>query len=189
MRVSAQEAPPPRRPFSTTGCTPLIAFPGFFPTASIFLFFATSHSGGNPKENGIYMASVDNQETHFIVATDSAAQYASGYLLFRSGSALDGTKLRSGIRQAVRISSPSQSTTSATTPVYGRSIFSVSQNGLLVYQAGDTAIRACALPGSIGPARKLSAVNDRENTTIDLRLSPDGKRLAYGGPLAYGSLT
>jgi hypothetical protein len=34
------------------------------------------------KQNGIYFGSVDSTETHLITPTESAAQHASGYLLY-----------------------------------------------------------------------------------------------------------
>ncbi|MFZ0320047.1 MAG: protein kinase, partial [Candidatus Sulfotelmatobacter sp.] len=63
-------------------------WPWFLPDGKHFLFLATSHTGGDPTPNGIYFASLDNKETRQIVTSDSAAQYASGYLLYRANTAL-----------------------------------------------------------------------------------------------------
>jgi len=182
MRVSAQGGPATPATVLDNRMHSTHRFPWFLPDGKHFLFFATSHSGGNPKENGIYMASVDNQETHFIVATDSAAQYASGYLLFRSGSALMAQSFDPESGKLSGSAHPLIDNIRYDSGVW-RSIFSVSQNGLLVYQAGDTAIAGMRIAWFNRSGKELSTVNDRENTTIDLRLSPDGKRLAYGGPL------
>jgi serine/threonine protein kinase len=63
-------------------------WPWFLPDGKHFIFLATSHTGGDPKQNGVYFGSVDSTETHMVIATDSAAQYASGYLLYRATTAL-----------------------------------------------------------------------------------------------------
>ena len=63
-------------------------WPWFLPDGKHFIFFATSHTGGDAKQNGIYFGSVDSTETHLVIATDSAAQYASGYLLYQANTAL-----------------------------------------------------------------------------------------------------
>src|SRR5277367_5625198 len=63
-------------------------WPWFLPDGKHFIFIATSHTGGDPKQNGIYFGSVDSTETQMVISTDSAAQYASGYLLYRAGNTL-----------------------------------------------------------------------------------------------------
>jgi eukaryotic-like serine/threonine-protein kinase len=63
-------------------------WPWFLPDGKHFLFLATNHTGGDPKQNGIYFGSVDNKETHLIVNAESGAEYASGYLLYRLNTAL-----------------------------------------------------------------------------------------------------
>jgi len=187
MRVSAQGG-------SVTAATALDSskhsthrFPWFLPDGKHFLYFATSHSGGNPKQNGVYMASVDNQESHFIVATDSAAEYASGYLLFRSGTALMAQAFDP---ESGKLSGPARPLIDNIRYDSGvwRSIFSVSQNGLLVYQAGKSAAAGTRMAWLDRSGKELSTVNDRENTTIDLRISPDGKRVAYGSPIGIWTL-
>src|SRR3981081_2905649 len=63
-------------------------WPAFLPDGKHFLFFATNHSGGNPLQNGIYVASLEDDSAKFVLPTDSQAQYAAGYLLFRQQQAL-----------------------------------------------------------------------------------------------------
>jgi len=115
------------------------------------------------------------------VATDSAAQYASGYLLFRSGSALMATKLRSGIRQAVRISSPSH----RQHPLRLRcmaSIFSVSQTVSSSTKPATRRLRACALP--VRSVRQGTQRRQRSGKYDDRSAAlTDGKRLPTAGPL------
>jgi Tol biopolymer transport system component len=187
MRVSAQGG-------SVTPATALDSkqhsthrFPWFLPDGKHYLYFATSHSGGDPKHNGIYFGSVDNQEPQFIVATDSAAEYASGYLLFRSGTALMAQPFDPESGKLSGTAHPLVDNIRYDSGVW-RSIFSVSQNGLLVYQAGSTAAAGTRMAWLDRSGKELSTANDRENTTIDLRLSPDGKRLAYGSSLGIWTL-
>ncbi|MEY2394314.1 MAG: eukaryotic-like serine/threonine-protein kinase, partial [Acidobacteriaceae bacterium] len=63
-------------------------WPWFLPDGKHFIFLATSHTGGDAKQNGIYFGSVDGTESHMVVMADSAAQFASGYLLYRADRAL-----------------------------------------------------------------------------------------------------
>src|SRR5262249_19033404 len=63
-------------------------WPWFLPDSKHFLYLANSHTGGDPRQNGIYFASLDGRENRLILATDSAAQFTSGNLLYRAGNAL-----------------------------------------------------------------------------------------------------
>jgi eukaryotic-like serine/threonine-protein kinase len=162
-------------------------WPWFLPDGRHFIFFATSHTGGDPKQNGIYFGSVDSTETHLVIATDSAAQYASGYLLYRANTALVAQPFN-----------PQKGTLSgAAIPVVNnlrddvgvwRSIFAVSQNGLLIYQPGsaDSAKSHFVVFDRSGKA--LDDYNPQEVTIADvrsllgvrdLRLSPDNKKVAF----------
>jgi serine/threonine protein kinase len=162
-------------------------WPWFLPDGKHFIFLATSHTGGDPKQNGVYFGSVDSTETHMVIATDSAAQYASGYLLYRATTALVAQPF-----------DPQKGSLSGTViPLVNnlrddvgvwRSIFSVSQNGLMVYQPGsaDSAKSHLVLFDRSG---KPLADYDPQETTItdarallgvrDVRLSPDNKRVAF----------
>jgi eukaryotic-like serine/threonine-protein kinase len=187
MRVSAQGGSVAPATVLDTRKHSTHRFPWFLPDGKHFLFFATSHSGGDPKQNGVYMASVDNQESRFIVATDSAPEYASGYLLFRSGTALMAQRFDPESAKLLGAAHPLIDNIRYDAGVW-RSIFSVSQNGLLVYQGGNTAAAGTRMAWFDRSGKELSTVNDRESTTIDLRISPDGKRVAYGGSLGIWTL-
>jgi serine/threonine protein kinase/Tol biopolymer transport system component len=162
-------------------------WPWFLPDGKHFIFLGTSHTGGDPKQNGIYFASTENEETHLVLATDSAAQYASGYLLYRANTALvaqpfdpeKGTlsgspiPLVSNLRDDVGV---------------WRSIFSVSQNGLLTYQRGSTDSAKSHLVIFDRSGKTLADYDPQENTATnvrallgvrDVRLSPDNKRVAF----------
>ncbi|MGC2818058.1 MAG: protein kinase [Candidatus Sulfotelmatobacter sp.] len=153
-------------------------WPWFLPDGKHFLFLATSHTGGDPTPNGIYYGSVDNKETRQLVTSDSAAQYASGYLLYRSNTAL--------VAQPFDPESGTLSGSAA--PLFNnlrddvgvwRSIFAVSQNGLMVYQLGNAASAKSKLVWFDRSGKALADFDPGESTIIDLRLSPDNKRVAF----------
>ena len=159
-------------------------WPWFLPDGRHFIFLATSHTGGDPKQNGIYFGSVDSTESRLLVATESAAQYASGYLLYQVNTALvaqpfvhalsgSAIPLVNNLRDDVGV---------------WRSIFAVSQNGLMVYQAGSADSARSHLVWFDRTGKEL-ADYDPQETTIndvhallgvrDVRLSPDNKRVAF----------
>ena len=162
-------------------------WPLFLPDGKHFIFLATSHTGGDPKQNGIYFGSVDSAETHLVIATDSAAQYASGYLLYRVNTALVAQPFDPQKGSLSGTAIPLVNNLRDDVGVW-RSIFSVSQNGLLIYQSGsaDSAKSHLVLFDRSG---KPLADYDPQEATItdarallgvrDVRLSPDNKRVAF----------
>ncbi len=165
-------------------------WPWFLPDGKHFIFFATNHTGGDPKQNGIYFASVDSTEAHFVVATDSAAQYASGYLLYHANTALvaqpfdpqkgilsgSATVLVNNLRDDVGV---------------WRSIFAVSQNGLMIYQAGSATSAKSRLVWFDRSGKALADYDPHDASVVDVRdvrLSPDGKRVAFASELGIWTL-
>src|SRR5205807_2469097 len=63
-------------------------WPKFLPDGKHFLYLATNHNGGQSEANGVYFGSLDGKENRLLVTSDSGADYANGYLLFHSGTAL-----------------------------------------------------------------------------------------------------
>jgi Tol biopolymer transport system component len=59
-----------------------------------------------------------------------------------------------------------------------RAIFSTSQNGTLIYQSGSAAAAGTRMAWFDRTGKEVAQVSDRANTAIDIRLSPDGKRVA-----------
>jgi len=185
FKVSAQGgAPAPVTVLDPTKHT-THRWPWFLPDGKHFLFLATSHTSSDPMQNGIYFGSVDSPETHMIIATDAAAQYASGYLLYHANSALVAQPFDP---QAGKLSG-------ASVPLVGnirydsgvwRSIFATAQNGLMVYQASSAATMGTRLVWLDRTGKEVSAVTERENLNIDVRLSPDRKLVAFvaGNPVA-----
>jgi len=162
-------------------------WPWFLPDGRHFIFLATSHTGGDPKQNGIYFGSVDSTESHLLVATESAAEYASGYLLYQVDTALVAQPFdpQRGVLSGSAI--PLVNNLRDDVGVW-RSIFAVSQNGLMVYQAGSADSARSHLVWFDRTGKEL-ADYDPQETTIndvhallgvrDVRLSPDNKRVAF----------
>jgi eukaryotic-like serine/threonine-protein kinase len=153
-------------------------WPWFLPDGKHFLFLATSHTGGDPRQNGIYFGSVDNVESRLILATDSAAQYSSDNLLYRAGNALVAQPFdpQSGNLKGPAV--PLVGTLRDDVGVW-RSIFATSQNGVLVFEEGNAAAARTRLTWFDRMGKELSTYDVRENTIANLRLSSDGKRVAF----------
>src|SRR5262249_35107132 len=80
------------RPMHTTH-----RWPQLLPDGKHFLYFAGSHSGtASPEGNGIYFASMDAKVNRKVLATDGNAVFADGYLLYRSGVALQARRFDPG---------------------------------------------------------------------------------------------
>jgi serine/threonine protein kinase len=162
-------------------------WPGFLPDGKHFIFLATSHTGGDPKQNGIYFGSLDSTEAHLVLATDSAAQYASGYLLYRANTALVAQPFDP--QKGILSGSPIPLVTNLRDDVgVWRSIFAVSQNGLLIYQRGSLDSAKSHLVVFDRSGKTLADYDPQESSTTnvhaslgvrDVRLSPDNKRVAY----------
>jgi Tol biopolymer transport system component len=166
-------------------------WPWCLPDGRHFIYLATSHTGGDPKQNGIYFASLDGKsdgtQSHLVLATDSAAQYASGYLLYRLNTALVAQPFDP--EKGVLSGSPLPLVTNLRDDVgVWRSIFSVSQNGLLIYQIGSNDSAKSHLVMFDRGGKSLADYDPQETSggnlrnllgVRDVRLSPDNKRVAY----------
>ena len=157
-------------------------WPFALPDGQHFLYLATSHNGGDPEKNGIYFGSLDGKETKFIVPSDGGAEYASGYLLYHAGTAL----------VAQRFDPSSGKLTGGPLPVVDRvrndsgvwrTLFTVSQNGRLLYQQGRAEASGSQLIWRDRTGKDIGVVGTHA-AYMDPRFSPDGKRLAvsYGDP-------
>jgi dipeptidyl aminopeptidase/acylaminoacyl peptidase len=153
-------------------------WPWFLPDGKHFLFLATSHNGGDAKTSGIYFGSVDDTEARLVVATDSAAEFASGYLLYRANTALVAQPFDPESGKLSGSPRPLVNNIRYDAGVW-RSVFAVSQTGFIVYQASAATSGGSRLAWVDRSGKQLGAVSDPENMATDVRLSPDGKRVAF----------
>jgi Tol biopolymer transport system component len=150
-------------------------WPMFMPDGKHFIYLASNHS--NPAasgSNGIYFASLDGKDNHFVAAAESNAIYSDRRLLWVQDSSLlaqtfdPSTGKVSGETQALATNIGYNGST-------WRAAFDAKDNGVLVYQ-----------PGTGANDQKIFVYSRDGNSTalpdsssfMDLRISPDGRRAA-----------
>ncbi len=149
-------------------------FPCFLPDGNHFVYFAVAR-GGKVEENSIFLGSLDGSVDRMLLRAQSLAGYASGHLLYLSDQTLMAQPLDERTWTLSGDPFPVAEGVHSFSPV-GSSMFSVSQNGILVYQMGfgGSASRLvwCDRSGKqIGAVGEAGAYNN-------LRISPDGHQVA-----------
>jgi eukaryotic-like serine/threonine-protein kinase len=147
-------------------------WPSWLPDGRRFLYLA-SESGSEDESSAIFIASVDGKENRLLLQASSNVAYASGHLLFVRERTLMAQPFHAG--RARPVGDPFPIAEVQYDELFSRGVFSVSDNGALVYQSG-----------SGGPGAEL-VWYDRAGKTLGSlpevlpysspRLSPDGKRL------------
>ncbi len=151
-------------------------WPSFLPDGRHFVYW-----GGNPistgvgEANGIYIGSVEGGEQKFLLQTESNALFAPpGYMLFLREQTLmaqpfDLGRLKfSGEAFPIAEQVPNPQ-------LFRLGIFSVSQNGVLVYVTGASSQTQLFWFDASG---KQVATVGEAGSSFTPRLSPDGRRLA-----------
>jgi eukaryotic-like serine/threonine-protein kinase len=145
--------------------------PKFLPDGKHFLYYAHAL---DPASSGTYFASLDGKENRLLLKGDIRGTYGSGYLLYL----LDKTLMAQAFDPeqgqlkvdahpvAERVASDS----------FGNGFLDVSENGVLIYQAGDS-LREKRITWFDRAGKELSAGEKGSYDTV--RLSPDGAKLAY----------
>src|SRR5262249_6268893 len=122
--------------------------------------------------------SLDGKENKLLVATDSGSQYASGYLLFHA---------QSGV-MAQRFDAEKGTLSGDAFPVADRvqydnatwrTLFSVSENGVMTYQIGAAGGSGTQLTWFDRSGKQIGLVGER-GRYMDPRISPDGTKIAVG---------
>jgi len=153
-------------------------WPFFLPDGKHFLYLAINHQA--PQNNGIYFASVDGKENHFLLHAVANAQYASGFLLYLRNGQLQAQHFQptkgvlSGEPQQVAAGVTEDGSTQ-------RGIFTVSQNGILAYSGGATSQAQLAWYDRSG--KQLALIGDKFPGLFgdqgEVSLSPKGDRAAF----------
>ncbi len=152
-------------------------WPHFLPDGKHFLYYSRSSFGGvERKEDSLVVASLDGKVNKRLMPANGNVMYASGYLVF--------------IRERTLMAQPFDTRKLVTTgdaipiaePVeydlgYNRAVFTVSQNGILIYQIGS-AQAGFQLEWFDRMGRTLGKVAKPAWYTMVV-LSPDGKKIAY----------
>jgi eukaryotic-like serine/threonine-protein kinase len=151
-------------------------WPEFLPDGQRFLYWAGDPFATDLSTVGIYIGSLDQTPPKLLLHADSNALYAPpGYLLFLRdrnlmAQAFDARSLKldgDAFPLADSVASPQN---------FRLGLFSVSQNGLLVYQAGVGLQTQFAWFDETGKQLGTAGEAGIHNAP---QLSPDGRRLAY----------
>ncbi|MEJ2194495.1 MAG: protein kinase [Ignavibacteriaceae bacterium] len=116
----------------------------FLPDGNHFLYSTKNRVGGSTPNDGIYVASLDNNMPVKLISASSNCQYADGYLLFVDQSILVAQKFNPDKLkiegEAMPVADNVQYFDAALSGT-----FAVSQNGRLVYIQGNTNVQNLAL--------------------------------------------
>jgi serine/threonine protein kinase/Tol biopolymer transport system component len=149
-------------------------WPGFLPDGRRFLYLVT---GQQANEAGIYLASLDGREKQRLTTATSGALVAGDYLLF----VRDGTLLAQAFDGSRVTGEPLRLAEQMDAGGFGRSGFTASETGVLVYGARNTGAGNQQLQW-VDREGKLLAEPGAEGTYIGVALAPDETRLAASRP-------
>jgi eukaryotic-like serine/threonine-protein kinase len=142
--------------------------PSFLPDGRHFLYTVSTLG---LKDSGVFVGSLDSGQSTRVLDVPSNAQYSEGYLLFLRGSTLmaqpfDTAALKT-TGDALQVAEGLQMN-----PTTGTGAFSVSRDGVLVYQTGSSAGTQLTMFSRAGdPLKPLGTPGDYR----DVELSPDGR--------------
>ena len=151
-------------------------WPVWLPGGKRFLYLATSHEHeGASERNGIYVATPDGKENRFLLPTDANVVVTPGYLLF-----VQNGNLMAQAFDAERAELKGDPTPVASGVVRNagtwRAAFDASNNGILVFQAGSSAIGSQLL--FLSRDGKPPVQFGDMAVFHEMKLSPDGRKLA-----------
>jgi eukaryotic-like serine/threonine-protein kinase len=143
--------------------------PAFLPDGRHFLFWV------HAPRSSLRIGSIESSETTHLFESDSRAAYASGYVFFIRQSALFAQPFDPARRETtgepVRVAEDVR-----TFPLNGRSAFSVSANGVLVYRTGATRVGA-TLAWHDRTGKQMAVVPDSNATYGGMSLARDEPHL------------
>jgi Tol biopolymer transport system component len=145
--------------------------PFFLPDGRHFLYAAL----GQPGPLGIYVTSIDSKEQKLLLGGASHAKYADGYLTFMRDSTLMAQAFDLGRLELRGDAMPIAEQVQVGGPARGGA-FTVSETGVLAYQAGPAEIESQLTWFDRG-GKQLGFVGAPGNH-YGLRFSPDEKRVA-----------
>ena len=151
------------------GCS----WPKFLPDGKHFLYRALAV---DPAFSGIYFASLDGKENRLLLKEEKPPNvtYGSGYLLYVLENTLMAQAFDPERGQLKGDAHPVAERIASDSP--GTGFFDVSENGVLIYQTGDS-LSEKRITWFDRAGKELSAGERGSYET--LRLSPDGTKIAY----------
>ena len=175
-RVPATGGVPTALPQDSSRKEQIHHFPYFLPDGRHFIYRAgITPAYARDEGCGIYLGSLDSREYKLILKGDTNAVYGSGHLLFyRDGSLLAQPFDEQSLQLSGDATPVAEQVQMNLAEVKGS--FSISSNGILVYQSGSTG-------GTVSQLLWFDRDGKKANTTEPVfganpRLSPDGQRIA-----------
>jgi Tol biopolymer transport system component len=148
-------------------------WPYFLPDGRHFLFLARN---AQPENSAIYVGALDSKETTRLLQAHSSMAYASpGYVLFVRENTLMAQGFAPDTLQLKGDAFPIAEET-VRNPIQGRAMFSVSENGVLVFRSG--AINSNQLIWFDRSGKQLSVLTPPGGYYTAPSLSPDEKKIA-----------
>jgi Tol biopolymer transport system component len=136
MRVSAAGGiPETLTTMDTTATDNTHRWPWFLPDGKHYLYFARTGSGSGSEKDAICVRSLDGTVYKRLVSTASNVAYASGHILYLRSSTLMAHPFDANALEFTGDAFPIAEDVSFNNQ-YSRGSFSVSNNGMLVYQSG-----------------------------------------------------
>jgi Tol biopolymer transport system component len=148
-------------------------WPWMLPDGKHVLYLAASHLNPRSEDSGIYAVSVDGGPSTRLLASYGSAQTVPGWLLSVSEGHLVAWPFDAG---RLRVTGKARRIPSDANFDYGtwRGVFSVSRDGILVYQAAQEQARGQLQWMDV--SGHLADKVGEPNNSFALRLSPDGTR-------------
>ncbi len=151
-------------------------WPLFLPDGRNFLFLAWNQGGSEDSESySVYAGSLEGGTRQLVLTGTSSVAYADGYLFFTRGGNLLAQGFDAGSLKVKGDPVPLFERIQSD-PQFGRSNFSVSQTGSLIFAVGPSAAEARLMWYGLD-GRELGQVAGIGNWS-GTRVSPDGKSLA-----------
>ncbi len=162
-------------------------WPSFLPDGRHFLYSAIHHEGTRAQENAIFFASLDGATNREVMRSAVNGQYAAGHLLSVLQGTLMATRFDAGTGRLHGDPRPLATGVAYSLGTWNAA-FSCSPAGVIAYHCGalvqGEGARITWYDRSGQELRSVSQVTGNSS----LRLSPDGKRLAFVSDEASSSI-
>jgi eukaryotic-like serine/threonine-protein kinase len=146
------------------------SWPKFLPDGRHFLYYAGAL---DPAASGaVYFGSMDGKENRLLLKVNGSATYASGLLLYVRGTTL---MAQSFDPERGQLKGDARPVAERIAGDVGRDFFDASENGVLVYEVGESVDEKRLTWFDRGG--KDSGATGEAAAYYDVRLSPDGKNL------------
>ncbi len=146
----------------------------FLPDGNHFLFYARTGSGSEGEKDAICLGSLDSDSFKRIIPAKSTVDYANGYILYQREASLMAHPFDLGSMELTDDAFPIAEKVTYLSN-WSRSVFTVSNTGILIYRSGDLNIGSIVL------------LTDREGIVLDTvgelsvqydqRYSPDEEKI------------